>query len=123
MVNWATIDFFNRDEFDSPDEPGSGDKMDPVFINMLDAIRLEYGKPLRITSGYRTLAHNKKVGGVRNSAHRRGRAVDIACPSSRERFHLIDLALKHGIVRVGIGKTFLHLDLDEKLAQEVCWLY
>jgi hypothetical protein len=32
----------------------------------------------RVTSTYRTPAHNRRVGGVRNSYHLRGRAIDIA---------------------------------------------
>jgi hypothetical protein len=33
---------------------------------------------LRVTSGYRDPAHNAKVGGVANSWHTKGRAVDLA---------------------------------------------
>ena len=32
----------------------------------------------RVTSTYRSPAHNRRVGGVRNSFHLRGRAIDIA---------------------------------------------
>lgn len=32
----------------------------------------------RVTSTYRTAEHNRRVGGVRNSYHLRGRAIDIA---------------------------------------------
>lgn len=46
---------------------------------ILQQIRDEYGKPIHITSGYRSPAVNKKVGGVFNSDHIYGAAVDIVC--------------------------------------------
>ena len=42
-----------------------------------EAVREEYGHPLIVLSGYRTEAHNRKVGGARFSQHVQGRAVDI----------------------------------------------
>lgn len=44
----------------------------------LHKIRKEWGKPLRITSGHRPQAVNRAVGGVSNSRHVAGDAVDIA---------------------------------------------
>ena len=38
------------------------------------------GKPILISSGYRSPALNKAVGGSRTSAHVRGDAVDFICP-------------------------------------------
>lgn len=38
-------------------------------------------KPIQITSGFRSEAVNKKVGGVPNSAHRQGLAADFVCPA------------------------------------------
>ena len=40
-------------------------------------IREHFGKPVTITSGYRTAAHNRAVGGSRSSQHLLGRAADI----------------------------------------------
>ena len=39
---------------------------------------------VRVTSGYRCPSHNRRVGGVPGSLHTRGRAVDLACPASRQ---------------------------------------
>ena len=71
--------YFKLEEFDSSDEPGSGAKMHEEILHMLDAVRKEYGKPIKINSGYRTEARNKKIGGVPNSSHLKGLAVDISC--------------------------------------------
>lgn len=38
--------------------------------------------PIVITSGYRSVTHNRRVGGARNSNHLRGLAIDVACPPS-----------------------------------------
>ena len=42
-------------------------KIDPKLVDYLEKIRQHLGKPVLITSGYRTPAHNAKVGGVKNS--------------------------------------------------------
>ena len=72
---------FSYSEFDSPDLPGSGKtKMSTEFIHKLDRIRERAGFPFIITSGYRTDSHNAAVGGVSNSSHKKGLAVDISAP-------------------------------------------
>jgi len=38
-------------------------------------------KPINVTSGFRNQAVNEEVGGVANSAHRLGYAVDFTCPN------------------------------------------
>lgn len=61
------------------------DGSDPVFVDtelvdILEKIRTHFGKPLVITSAYRTAAHNKAVGGAAYSQHCYGRAADIRVP-------------------------------------------
>ena len=51
--------YFTYEEFDSPDIQGSGQMMCDTIIEMLDQVRAEYGKPIRISSGYRTEEHNQ----------------------------------------------------------------
>ena len=52
--------YFTYTEFDSPDEVGSGKKMHPDILEMLDEVRDKFDKPMYITSGYRTEKHNDK---------------------------------------------------------------
>ena len=78
--------YFTYEEFDSPDVQGSGQMMSEDLILILESVRNELGKPVVITSGYRTPAHNEKVGGKPNSSHLKGLAADIACKDSRYRF-------------------------------------
>lgn len=49
-----------------------------AILYELHKIRKEWGSPIRITSGYRPKAINAAVGGVSNSRHVAGDAVDIA---------------------------------------------
>ena len=58
------------------------DGSDPVFVDsslaaLLQKIRDHFGRPVVITSGYRTAAHNKSMGGAAYSQHLYGRAADI----------------------------------------------
>ena len=51
--------------------------LDEELVVLLQCIREHFGKPLHITSGYRTAAHNAAVGGSKSSQHLLGRAADI----------------------------------------------
>lgn len=46
----------------------------------MEGVRSLLGHPIVVTSGYRSPLVNKVVGGVPNSAHLLGRAVDFICP-------------------------------------------
>ena len=51
--------------------------IDESLVVLLQCIREHFGKPITITSGYRTAAHNAAVGGAKSSQHLLGRAADI----------------------------------------------
>ena len=48
-----------------------------LVANVLDPLRKAYGKPIRITSGFRCPKLNKAVGGSPTSQHMKGMAADI----------------------------------------------
>ena len=89
----------------------------------LQELRDEFGKPLNLTSGYRCPEHNKKVGGVPNSYHLKGMAVDIDMSKIRgfDRYKLISLVFSLGFTGVGIDKEFIHIDVQEGLGKS--WGY
>jgi zinc D-Ala-D-Ala carboxypeptidase len=122
------LNYFNFQEFDSPDEVGSGmpkehgGQMDKEFLFKLDEARMLAGTPFKITSGYRTEKHNKKVGGAKGSSHTKGCAVDIAVNSGLQRSAVVCALVKAGFIRLGIAKTFVHVDLDKQKQQSI-WLY
>ena len=51
--------------------------IDYELINILEHLRVLWGSPIKITSGYRCTQHNAKVGGARTSMHLTGKAADI----------------------------------------------
>ena len=51
--------------------------LDEELVVLLQCIREHFGKPVHITSGYRTAAHNAAVGGSKSSQHLLGRAADL----------------------------------------------
>ncbi len=122
-MNWTDIAHFDSNEFDSPDVPGSGLKMNIDFVAKLDTIREKVGLPLSISSGFRTPEHNAKVGSVDSSAHETGHAADILTLTSTLRFKVLQAAMFLGINRIGVGNTFVHLDDSDHHAQNVVWTY
>lgn len=51
--------------------------IDDQALDKLQALRHNLGKPLVLTSAYRSPAHNKRVGGAKNSRHMQGDAFDV----------------------------------------------
>lgn len=85
--------------------------LDLDAMNKLQALRNHLGKPLIITSAYRSAAHNRAVGGAKNSYHMRGMAFDIRMdnhdPEEFER-----AARLHGFRGFGFypRSGFMHID-------------
>lgn len=96
--------------------------MDYEFLEILETVRKEYGKPMRLGSAFRCFAHNAKIGAKKSSSHCRGLAVDIAVSGSRQRYELIRHLLKH-LTRLGLGNGFVHADHDLAKDKNVIWTY
>jgi uncharacterized protein YcbK (DUF882 family) len=78
---------------------------------------------MKINSGYRSEEYNKKIGGVANSSHMKGIAVDVAISSSADRWKFIKVCYEVGITRIGIGNTFIHIDVDGDKPGKLIWDY
>ena len=102
---------------------GSIESIDLTLVLALETLEREFGLDLDFSSGYRCKACNAAAGGVENSPHLRGKAVDILVSNSAERCQLLSSAVKMGFRRIGIDRGFIHLDLDLTLTQDVVWLY
>ena len=118
---WKKIRFFERSHFACP--CCGKCEMAEELILKLDHIRECLGLPIIITSGFRCEVHNKVVGGAPNSAHLKGLAADISIPTSAYRYNLITYAVILRIHRIGIGKNFVHLDIDKSKPWPSMWVY
>ena len=121
------LQYFELSEFASPDEPGSGAKMDKDFVIKLDDARALAGIPFVVKppngSGYRTQKHNREVGGVEDSAHTKALAVDIRVVNSEARYKILNALMMVGFNRIGIGQNFIHVDDDKDKPQNAVWTY
>jgi zinc D-Ala-D-Ala carboxypeptidase len=98
---------------------------------MLDQARGIAGIPFIITSGYRTPDQEAALkGGVSQSAHCLGLAVDLACSDDHSLQLMLKGLLAAGFARIGIyhdGKfqpTHLHADIGPapQFAQQTIWI-
>ncbi|MBF0164457.1 MAG: DUF882 domain-containing protein [Magnetococcales bacterium] len=90
--------------------------MDPEFMDRLHRLRLNYGKPIHVSSGYRCPSHNNAVSHTGDGGpHTTGRAVDIRI-SGAEAVDLLRKAVYLGFTGIGVSQQgahesrFLHLD-------------
>jgi len=118
------MNFFKESEFKCSCGCGLGfDDMDETFIERLNIARGWADVPFVITSSIRCKKHNAEVGGKANSSHLIGLAVDIACPTSYIRYHVLRGLQVMKFNRFGIGKNFIHVDMDEDKPMELMWVY
>ena len=83
-------------------------------INLLQKLRREWGRPLRVNSAYRDPAYNKKVGGAKRSKHMEGKAFDISVVgwTEEEKEEFKELAYTIGFRGFGGYGTFIHIDIS-----------
>lgn len=79
---WDEIEYFDPKEFACPCGRCNGFPAQPdeTLVRTENEIRKYLGKPIRNSSGVRCMEHNREVGGVDDSLHLIGKAVDFCCP-------------------------------------------
>jgi len=101
------------------------DGMRPETLDRLQAVRIAYGKPMTITSGYRDATHPIEARKATPGAHASGQAVDVAVGPGHDVYQLVQLAMAHGFTGIGISQRggqprFVHLD---DLPRFAIWSY
>lgn len=119
----VTSKYFKEPEFKRCVPSCSLQDMNQQFMTALDALRAQAGIPLVLNCAYRSVQWDKSKGRSGNSAHTRGKAADIRCNASATRMKIVRAALALGFKRIGIGKDYVHVDMDSSLPQNVIWHY
>ena len=90
---WDDIKYFTREEFrcQCGGKYCNGFPAEPAeeTVRMADEIRRRGGVPLHVNSGVRCKRHNAEVGGVSNSLHTTGQAVDLSGAIPPEKLYAI----------------------------------
>lgn len=82
------------------------------LMGQLQQIRNHFGKPVIITSAVRCNQHNKNVGGVANSKHTQGRAVDFYVKGiSYKTLYSYVKTLPHNNYTYNISGSVMHHDI------------
>ena len=117
--NFTWAEFASKDGAEMP--PAVKENIKKLAQN-LEVIRSYFNLPIKINSGWRSEAHNSKIGGVKNSTHVKGKAADIVIKGKTpaEVQNGIEVLIKAGkISEGGVGKypNFTHYDIRGKKAR------
>lgn len=116
-MNWSDYPNFSKKEFDC--KHTGENKMRPEFLEKLQELRTVYGKPMIITSGYRSPLHPVEARKSKAGAHTYGVAVDVLAHGV-DAMLLFNLAYAVGFRRIGLKQKggrpgrFIHLDTGDK---------
>jgi uncharacterized protein YcbK (DUF882 family) len=121
MAMAMLTEHFDASEFLCPCGKCDGGRMDPKFIEKLERFRQMFSQPVRILSGFRCTAHNKKIGGAGGSMHVQGRAVDFVVATDADRYQALRIAFSV-FGGVGVNNGSIHVD-DRNAAEARCWTY
>ena len=76
-------------------------------------VRKHWGAPIGVSSGFRCQRHNKESGGVRDSWHKKGSAIDIF-PMDGNLIGLYNLAKKFfDLIIIYEEEGFLHCQMED----------
>lgn len=117
VKNFSAKEFFYRGGSDqrlqlNTDPPASLWPNMEQTAKTLQEVRTRLGKPIRITSAYRSPAYNKRIGGVSNSTHVQFNALDLVSDKPTALYLLLLDFRREGLFKGGLGlyRSFVHLD-------------
>lgn len=97
--------------------------LNPALVDAIIMAQKMAGFQFTITSAYRSQAYERSKGRKGSSSHCKGFAVDVSARDSYARYKILIAAAYSGIPRIGVGKTFLHLDIDETKPHPIIFHY
>lgn len=125
VTNWSRYPNFAKHEFDC--KHTGQNRMQSEFMERLQELRIAYGRPMIISSGYRHETHPIEARKAQAGAHSTGRACDVAVMGG-DALRLVALAVEHGFSGIGVQQKgsgrFIHLDdLTHELGAARPWIW
>lgn len=114
---WDSVKYFKRSEFACKcgGKYCNGFPVEPQkdLVQAAEKVREHFGVPVRVSSGVRDKTHNSKVGGVSNSRHLTGKAMDF-CVTGRTATTVLNYVKKLPEIRYAyaIDGSYVHMDIE-----------
>lgn len=99
------------------------DELNPKLVDRIILAQRMCGEQFTITSAYRSQGYERSKGRKGSSSHCKGLAVDVSAVNSHLRFKIVAGCILAGFPRLGIGKTFIHIDIDETKPHPIIFHY
>ena len=112
---WEEIEFFDRPEFVCKCGrycDGYPAEMNQTVVKVADRVRKHFGAAATVSSGLRCKTHNANVGGVSNSRHLSGKAMDF-CIAGKTAQQVLAVVQQQPEIRYAyaIDGRFVHMDV------------
>ena len=110
---WEDIRYFTRAEFRCPCGACGGFPAEPAesLARLADRVREYFGAPATVSSGVRCPDHNRQVGGVYNSFHLTGKAMDFRI-QGRSAAQVLEFVRELPVhYAYAIDESFVHMDV------------
>ncbi len=112
---WDEIEYFDRSEYACKCGKCGGFPVEPQekLVKAEDKVRKHFGVPIINSSGVRCKNHNSAVGGVSNSRHLAGKAVDF-CVKGKSAKQVLSYVQALPEIRYAydIDGSFVHMDIN-----------
>lgn len=112
---WDEIEFFSPSEFACKCGrycDGYPAEMDRTLVQAADRVRKRFGAAVIVSSGLRCRTHNANVGGVSNSRHLRGKAMDFRV-AGKTAASVLEFVRQQPEIRYAyaIDDSYVHMDV------------
>lgn len=114
---WGGIKYFTREEFrcQCGGKYCNGYPAEPQekLIRIAERMREDFGVPVTVSSGLRCAKHNAEVGGVSNSRHLTGKAMDF-CVKGKTATQILAWTKAQSDLRYSyaINGSYVHMDVE-----------
>lgn len=110
LEEFVNSDTAKRKHIDNTPSANAIKNIQALCQEVLEPARIEYGRAMIISSGYRSEQLNKAVGGAKNSQHMTGCAADIVCSDPEKLFEIMRKGKFDQLLWEHKGKTqWLHV--------------